>query len=117
MPALSAREKNLHKRHTPEEQQMRDKRARIALTRIHCDVLKLWRRCTDKRCKRHRRCRGNAAPCLHRTLGTIPRNMREYIFRQVRAGGPFRLPPVNNLEWEMRQTPADNWLWGAGPCG
>ena len=116
MPASSARG-NFYKRHTPEERKKRDMRARIAMTRVHCDVLALWRSCIHKRCKRHRRCRGDAAPCLHRVFRTIPRSRRDWIFRQVRAGGPFRVPPVNDLEWEMRQTPADNWLWGNGPCG
>ena len=110
MPILSARLKDLHKRHTPEEQEKRGKRARIALCRIHCDVLGLWRRCANKRCKRYRRCRGDAWPCLQRARGSVPKGMRENIFRQVRAGGPFHVPPVNNLEWEMRQTPANNWL-------
>jgi len=116
MPASSAHS-NRYKCYTPQEQEQRAKRARIAMTRVHCDVLALWRGCANKRCKRHRRCRGDAAPCLHRTFGTIPRSMGDTIFRQVRAGGPFRVPPVNDLEWEMRQTPADNWLWGNGPCG
>jgi len=108
MPILSARV-NLHKRHSAEQQAGRHSAATIALCRIYCDVLRLWRGCADGRCKRHRHCGGDAWPCLQRGKSTVPAGLRERIHDEVRAGGPSRMPPINNLEAAMRRNPP-GWL-------
>jgi len=108
MPILSARV-NLNKRYTAEQQTARRKAASVALCRVYCDVIGLWRSCALKRCKRHRRCCGDSCACLDRGRSAVPRGLRHRIHAEVRAGGPARTPPINNLEWEMRQNPP-GWL-------
>ncbi len=34
----------------------------------YCDAFDLWRRCEEKRCRRHRRCRGDANACLGKAV-------------------------------------------------
>ena len=108
MPILSARV-NLNKRYTPEQHRARGSAARSALCRIYCDVMSLWRGCANKRCKRHRRCLGKAGPCLERGRVGVPRGLHPKILAEVRAGGPARLAPINNLEWQIRRNPP-GWL-------
>jgi hypothetical protein len=108
MPILSSRV-NFHKRHTADELAARRNAATVALCRVYCDVIGLWRGCALKRCKRHRRCCGDAWPCLQRGKAGVPRGMYPKIFAAVRAGGPARVPPINNLETQMRRDPP-GWL-------
>ena len=108
MPILSARV-NLNKRHTPEQHMARRDAAFAALYRIYCDVTALWRLCAHKRCRRHRCCCGDSVACVERGWSTVPRGLRPRVRAQVRAGGPARVPPINNLEWEMRQHPP-SWV-------
>ncbi len=108
MPIVSSHA-NLHKRHTAAQITARRNAATVALCRIYCDVMALWRGCAIKRCKRHRRCRGDAWRCLQRGRGGVPRGMYPKIIAEVRAGGPTRVPPINNLETEMRRDPP-GWL-------
>ncbi len=100
---------NLHKRYTADELEARRKAATKALCRIYCDVIGFWRGCTNKQCKRHRRCCGEPWPCLQRGLPGVPRGMHAKIIAAVRAGGPERIAPINNLESEMRRNPP-GWL-------
>jgi hypothetical protein len=108
MPIVSARV-NLHKRHTAEELEARRDAAALALCRIYCDVIGFWRGCAKKRCKRHRRCCGDAWPCLQRGRAGVPHGLHRKIIAAVRAGGPRRLAPINNLESQMRRNPP-RWL-------
>jgi len=39
----------------------------------------------------------------------VPHGLRHKIIAAVRAGGPRRLPPINNLETQMRRDPP-RWL-------
>lgn len=107
MPILSARV-NLHKRYTAAQHVARQQAAMNALRRIYCDVVGLWRSCAVRRCKRHRRCCGDAWSCLQR--GRVPASLRARIHEQVRTGGPDRLPPVNSVERKMRDDPPAGWL-------
>jgi hypothetical protein len=108
MPILSARV-NLNKRHTPAQQKARRDAASIALCRVYCDVIGLWRGCAKKSCRRHRHCRGDPWPCLQRGRSGVPRGLYYRIEGEVRLGGPRRVPPLNNIEWTMRQDPP-GWL-------
>ena len=108
MPILSARV-DFNKHTTPEQRQAREKAARAALCRIYCDVMALWRSCANKHCKRHRRCCGEAAPCLERGRVGVPRALRSKIIAAVRAGGPARVAPINNVELKLRREPP-RWL-------
>ena len=103
---VSARElqQTHHPRATPSA-----RAARAALCRIYCDVMALWRSCATKRCKRHRRCCGKAAPCLERGRLGVPRGLHAKILAEVRAGGPARLAPINNVERQLRRDPP-GWL-------
>jgi hypothetical protein len=104
MPIFSARV-NLNKRHTPEQKLQRQDAAYFALYRIYCDVIAAWRGCAKKSCKRHRRCCGDPFACLDRAWPQEPASARPRIHAAVRAGGPMRVAPVNNIEWEMRRDP------------
>jgi len=108
MPIVSARV-NFYKRHTAKELEARRDAAMLALCRIYCDVIGLWKACANKRCKRHRRCCGDTWPCLQRGRAGVPHGLRHKIIAAVRAGGPRRLPPINNLETQMRRDPP-RWL-------
>ena len=108
MPIVSARV-NLHKRHTAEELEALRHAATVAVCRIYCDVIGLWRGCAGKRCKRHRRCCGEPWPCLVRGRAGVPSGRRHQIVAAVRAGGPRRLKPINSIESELRRFPP-NWL-------
>lgn len=108
MPIVSARV-NFYKRHTAEELAARRDAATLALCRIYCDVIGLWKACANKRCKRQRRCCGDTWPCLQRGRAGVPHGRRAKIIAAVRAGGPRRLPPINDLETQMRRDPP-RWL-------
>ena len=108
MPMVSSHA-NLHKRHTAAQITARRNAAIAALCRIYCDVVALWRGCTNKRCKRHRRCCGEPWPCLQRGKAGVPRGRYPKILAEVGAGGPRRVPPLNNLELQMRRDPP-KWL-------
>ena len=108
MPEVPVRA-NLHKRHSYEEQKRRRGAAENALCRIYCDVTRQWRACANRRCKRHRRCCGDAWECAKRGKSGVPASMRERILADVRAGGPARVPPINNFEADMRRDPS-RWL-------
>jgi len=47
--------------------------------------------------------------CLQRGRAGVPRGLYPKIIAEVRAGGPKRLAPINNLEAEMRRHPP-GWL-------
>jgi len=108
MPILSARV-NLNKRHSPAQHVARHDAAVLALARIYCDAIESWRSCANKSCKRHRRCGGDAWPCLQRSKPQVPRGLYPRIVAQVRAGGPRRIAPINNIERDMRELPP-GWL-------
>jgi hypothetical protein len=108
MPILSGRV-NFNKHTTPEQRAQRRAAALTALFRIYCDVIGLWRGCAKKRCKRHRRCSGDPSACIERGWPAVPRSRRPRIHAEVRAGGPARIPPINNVERRMRQDPP-GWL-------
>ena len=109
MPIVSGRV-NFHKRHSPAQQSVRRDVATAALCRLYCDVIGSWRTCSRKGCKRHRRCCGDAWPCLQRGLPQVPRGLHPRILAEVRKGGPRRAAPVNELEWEMRHKYPPGWL-------
>ena len=46
---------------------------KAALRRRYCDVFKFWRTCPLRRCRKLRRCGGDAGLCLKRRAGEIPR--------------------------------------------
>jgi len=95
----------LNKRHTPRQQQQLFNAAMAATQRLYCDVLRLWRGCAGKRCRRHLRCMGAPAACLVRGLQDIPEWRRRRAYFEVLEGGPRRIPPANHKEWGMRRTP------------
>jgi hypothetical protein len=77
--------------------------AHSATHRLYCDVLRFWRRCSDKSCKRHRRCAGEPTACLMRHLPLVPIAERVAAQKQVIAGGPRRIAPATHVEWQVRR--------------
>ncbi len=79
--------------------------AHEATWRLYCEALALWRGCRNKKCRRHRRCLGEAAACLLRAQPTIPQARLMEAEKEVMAGGPRRVPPATHLEWIVRRPP------------
>jgi hypothetical protein len=92
----------LNKRHSPAKQQALMNAAREATRRLYCDVLEVWRRCADKRCRRHLRCAGDATACFRRLDSSA---IGDATIDAVIAGGPRRLPPATHTEWGVRRWP------------
>jgi len=93
----------LNKRHTPKQQALNNA-AVSATQRLYCDVLCLWRTCSGKPCRRHRRCPGDPAACLRRGRAIIA-DIDASVRAEVIAGGPKRLPPATHMEWIVRRYP------------
>jgi hypothetical protein len=96
-------EKNFTKRRTVEAGIRLADAAHAATWRLYCDVLKFWRSCRNKRCRRHRRCDGEPAGCLMRGLPMVPPNKRIAAAAEVIKGGPRRLAPATHMEWLVRR--------------
>ncbi len=77
----------------------------VATWRLYCEVLALSRGCRNKKCRRHRRCLGEAAACLLRAQPNVPQARLAEAAKEVMAGGPRRLPPATHLEWLVRREP------------
>jgi hypothetical protein len=101
------------KRRTFDEGQAQADAAHTATHRLYCDVLKFWRGCRNRPCKRHRRCAGEPTGCLMRNLAFVRPSARLKAQDEVIAGGPRRLPPATHIERQVRRTELQNLLsWG-----
>ncbi len=77
--------------------------AHVATCRLYCDALRFWRCCDLRRCKRHRRCAGDAFDCLGAGHYLVPPSQRRRAQNIVIAGGPRRMPPATHIEWTVRR--------------
>ena len=93
-----------HKRRTFEQGKAEIDAAHVATQRLYCEVLRFWRRCARRGCKRHRRCCGAPSGCLLRGLMFVPRSQRLRAQQHVIAGGPRRIAPATHIEWFVRRT-------------
>jgi hypothetical protein len=93
---------NYLKRRTGEQGWAMMNEAHIATQRLYCEVLKFWRGCRVRSCKRHRRCMGRPTDCLLRGLHQVPPAQRLVAQQEVIAGGPRRIKPANNMERVVR---------------
>jgi hypothetical protein len=93
---------NYLKRRTVEQGWAMMNEAHIATQRLYCEVLKFWRGCRVRSCKRHRRCMGRPTDCLLRGLHQVPPAQRLVAQKEVIAGGPRRIKPANNMERVVR---------------
>jgi hypothetical protein len=98
-----------NKRATPDEQVVQREAAFAAIGRLYCEVLPLWRVCARGYCRRHRCCLGDAG-CLKRGWPLMPLELRQRAVGQVVAGGPRRVPPATQTEWELRSFPPSNFV-------
>ncbi len=55
---------------------------RTRLQLYYCNLFRFWRACRDKRCRRHRRCCGDANACLKKRIGEISRD-EQFAARQA----------------------------------
>ena len=94
---------NFLKRRTFEQGRAEFDAAHSATQRLYCDVLKFWRACSLRSCKRHRRCRGEPGQCLMRGLIRVPPSRRLTARQGVIAGGPRRIAPLTHVEWLTRR--------------
>jgi len=103
------------KRRTFEEGQALVEAAHVATHRHYCDALKFWRRCSERKCLRHRRCLGEPTGCLVRGLPYVPQARRLKAQKEVIAGGPRRITPATHMEWFVRRTELTTLVsWGLG---
>ena len=98
-------EKDFTKRRTVDEGLALSDAAHAAVWRLYCEVFKFWRSCRVKRCRRHRRCRGEPAPFLMGGLSSVPEARQRAAAAAVIAGGPRRLAPSTHMEWRLRREP------------
>jgi hypothetical protein len=98
-------EKKFTKRRSVEDGLKLADAAHEATWRIYCEVLRFWRGCKVRKCRRHRCCLGNAAGCLMRGLPSVPEAQRLAAAKEVMRGGPRRLEPATHLEWVVRREP------------
>jgi len=98
-------EKKFTKRRSVEDGLKLADAAHEATWRLYCEVLRFWRACKARKCRRHRRCLGEPAGCLMRGLPSVPYEQRLAAAKGVIAGGPRRLAPATHLEWVVRREP------------
>ena len=73
--------------------------------RRYCDAFALWRWCSKKWCRRHRRCGGDAHACLKRALGRVPNPLQREARQRILKATPHN---IGAPEREARQrTPRD----------
>jgi hypothetical protein len=116
-PNNSPSEKNFTKRRTVEQGLQLADAAHAAVWRLYCEVFRLWRSCSGKKCRRHRRCLRAPAGCLMRGLRSVPEQRRLTAANEVIAGGPRRIAPATHLEWVVRREPLPaltSWRAGSG---
>jgi hypothetical protein len=77
--------------------------AHLATYRLYCDAFAFWQNCTQKACRRHRRCAGDARHCLGTRFWSVPNRQRQRAQAAVIAGGARRLPPASHIEWTVRR--------------
>ena len=94
---------NYHKRRSFEQGKAEIDAANSATQRLYCDVLRFWRRCARRGCKRHRRCCGDPGKCLGRGSLFVPQSRRLWAQKDVIAGGPRRIAPARHIEWFVRR--------------
>jgi hypothetical protein len=94
---------NFLKRRSFQEGRAQVDAAHRATQRLYCDALGFWRRCSSRRCRRHRRCCGEAGRCLIRGLIHVPPSQRLKARQEVIAGGRRRLAPATHIEWLVRR--------------
>ncbi len=89
--------------------------AHIATQQLYCDALKFWRRCSQRACRRHRRCCGEPTGCLLDGLIYVPQSRRLQAQQRVIAGGPRHIAPATHIEWFIRRTELKTLaMWGFG---
>ena len=98
-------EKDFLKRRSREDGIKLTDEAHLATWRLYCEALRFWRSCKTHKCRRHRRCLGQPAPCLMRGLPGVPHGQRLDAATQVIAGGPQRIAPATHMEWLVRREP------------
>jgi hypothetical protein len=104
-PTKQPTEKDFTKRRTTAQGLDLVDAAHVATWRLYCEVLRFWRACPVKRCRRNRRCLGEPAGCLMRGLPSVPYARRGTAQDEVIAGGPRRIAPESHMEWLVRREP------------
>jgi hypothetical protein len=104
-PTKPPNEKQFTKRRPLEAGLVLADAAHVATWRLYGEVLRLWRACRLKKCRRHRRCLGEPAACLLRGLPVVTPEQRFEAAKAVMAGGPRRIPPATQFEWKVRREP------------
>ena len=68
--------------------------------RRYCDAFALWRRCSNKYCRRLRGCRGDSYACLKRALDRVPKPRHSQARQKILRAMPHN---IGAQEREARQ--------------
>ena len=79
---------NYQKRRSFEQGKAEIDAAHRATFRLYGDALRLWRRCAQRRCRRHRCCLGDAQHCFGRAWPFVPPSLRRRAQKQVHRRRP-----------------------------
>jgi hypothetical protein len=112
MPKRRRRKKKSRYADAPTEagQKAQREAAFVAIRKLYCESLPLWRSCARGYCRRHHACGGDERPCLKRTWPLMPPHVQDEAYTLVRHGGPRRLPAATNKEWILRGYPPSNFV-------
>lgn len=91
-----------------EEARQRE-RAFVAIRKLYCESLPLWRVCQRGVCRRNKCCRGTPEKCLIRGWKLFPIAEQNRAWRAVQHGGPRRVRPATAMEKGLRHYPSSNF--------
>jgi hypothetical protein len=77
-----------------EEYTARWKAETARLKHVYCDLLKLWRTCSFKPCRKARVCRGDHHVCLQKSIPLIPRHTQFKARQRILTGPPETTCPA-----------------------
>jgi hypothetical protein len=84
-------------------------RAFVAIRKLYCESLPLWRVCLRAVCRRNKCCRGDPQACLKRGWKLFPVAEQNRAWHAVQHGGPRHVRPATAMEKGLRHYPSSNF--------
>ena len=91
-----------------EEARQREQ-AFVAIKKLYCESMPLWRVCVRGICRRNKGCRGEPVKCLTRGWKLFSDAEQDRAWAAVQHGGPRHLPPATAMEKGLRHYPSSNF--------
>jgi hypothetical protein len=113
-PKKHPQEKDFLKRRSLQDGLKLADAAHVATWRLYCETLHLWRACKGCECRRHRRCLGQPASCLMRSLSGVSQAQRLAAATDVIAGGPRRAGDASGMAGTPRTATGAHLVAGVG---